>query len=60
MKMLARYLALEQVMLAFDEDGDEWMADLLRDVMDRLWHKHMSIEDREFVTNRPSKPQSLR
>ena len=52
--MLDRYLALEGVMLAFDQDGEEWMADQLRDAMDRLWEKHLSPEDREFLNNRPS------
>jgi hypothetical protein len=56
MTMLARYLAMEQVMLAFDREGNTWMADKIRDVMDCHWHRHMSLEDRKFVNNRPSPP----
>lgn len=55
---LQRYLTLEELMLGFDEDAQEALADSLRDVMDKVWYGLLTEDDRQWLNERPNKPQS--
>lgn len=47
---LAAYLNLETALLILDRNGDETIADELRDTMDTVWHS-LSDNDRSFLNS---------
>ena len=53
-KPLETYLSLEHLMLELDDEGDEELADKLRDVMDVVWYSRLSQEHRDLLNRRTS------
>lgn len=62
---LLAYLDLERAMLALDGQGDEALADRVRDAMDPLWYaltddEHQWLDDRAAVELEPARmPRAL-
>jgi hypothetical protein len=48
------YLELERQMLRLDDEGDEELADRIRDLMDFVWFQRFSPEDRRVLNARGS------
>jgi hypothetical protein len=49
---LELYLTFERLMLQLDNEGDEDLADGVRDLMDRVWYRRLTANNRDQLNAR--------